>query len=389
MRVLIAHNKYIEPGGEDVVVMAESALLADNGHDVRRHIVSNRDLSGIYGKITVAWQAPYSARSRREMAARIADFNPHLVHVHNFFPILTPSIYDACADAGVPVVQTLHNYRLICPQAMMLRDGKPCETCVSGSPYHAVRYACYRGSRLASLVAAHMVSAHRRRDTWNAKVGRFIALTEFTRDKFIEGGLPAEKIVVKPNFVPDPLADAVPIADEREGAVFVGRLSPEKGVATLLRAWRELSIPLRVIGDGPIMADDVGRCDNPAVAVLGRKTGPDVAKEMRRAAFLIMPSQWYEPFGLVLAEAFACGLPVIASRLAAMAEIVEDGVTGIHFEPGDAKDLAAKVLWAAANPSELRRMGENARRVYENRYTPEANYPQLMRIYDAAVRLGP
>ncbi len=385
MRVLLVHNEYIEPGGEDVVATAEGSLLENHGHEVRRFIVSNRSLDRLSDKLLTAWQAPYSGRSRRRMDAHIAEFNPDVVHVHNFFPILTPSIYDACNDAAVPVVQTLHNYRLVCPQALLLRNGKPCEKCVSGSPYHAVLYGCYRGSRLASLVPARMVSINRRRGTWRGKVTRFIALTNFAKEKFVQGGLPADKIAVKPNFVADPAAKRETGAVRREGALFVGRLSAEKGIATLLRAWRDLAIPLRIIGDGPL-ADTIRHCDDQAVKGLGQKARPEVIKEMRRAAFLIMPSECYESFPLVIAEAFATALPVITSRLGSMGEIIDDSVTGLHFQPGDPADLAAKVRWAVDNPSDMRRMGENARRVYEDRYTPESNYRQLMAIYDAAVQ---
>ena len=175
MRVLLVHNQYIQPGGEDVVATAEGALLENYGHEVRRFIVSNRSIDRLSEKLLTAWQAPYSSRSRRRTDAHIAEFKPDVVHVHNFFPILTPSIYDACNDAAVPVVQTLHNYRLVCPQALLLRNGKPCEKCVSGSPYHAVLYGCYRGSRLVSLVPARMVSVNRQRGTWRDKVSRYIA----------------------------------------------------------------------------------------------------------------------------------------------------------------------------------------------------------------------
>ncbi len=385
MKVLLVHNEYIQPGGEDVVATAEGALLESYGHEVRRFIVSNRGIDRLSDKLITAWQAPYSSRSRRRMDVRIFDFKPDLVHVHNFFPILTPSIYDACADARVPVVQTLHNYRLICPQALLLRNGKPCEKCVTGSAYHAVLYGCYRGSRLVSLVPARMVSINRRRGTWRGKVTRYIALTRFAKEKFIEGGLPADRIAVKPNFVADPAAKHGPDAVRRGGALFVGRLSPEKGIGTLLQAWRDLAVPLRIIGDGPLAAR-VERCDHRAVKGLGRKARPEVIKEMRRAAFLIMPSQWYEAFPVVIVEAFATALPIIASRLGAMSELIDDGVTGLHFRPGDPADLAAKVRWAAEHPSDMRRMGDNARRVYEDRYTPESNYRQLMAIYDEAVQ---
>ena len=238
---------------------------------------------------------------------------------------------------------------------------------------------------MVSLVPARMVRINRRRGTWRGKVTRYIALTRFAKEKFIEGGLPADRIAVKPNFVADPVTKRETGAVRREGALFVGRLSAEKGIGTLLRAWRDLAVPLRIIGDGPLAAR-VERDDNRAVKGLGRKAQPEVIKEMRRAAFLIMPSQWYEAFPGVIGEAFATALPIIASRLGAMSELIDDGVTGLHFQPGDPADLAAKVRWAVEYPLDMHRMGDNARRIYEDHYTPDRNYRQLMAIYDEAVQ---
>ncbi len=381
MRVLQAHNLYRQYGGEDAVLANEQALLANNGHETRLFSVSNEAVAGAWAMASAAWSAPYSRRSREAMAREIAEFAPDLVHVHNFFPLLTPAIYDACRAAGVPVVQSLHNFRTICAGALLMRDGKPCEDCIGGTPYQAVLHGCYRGSRLASLMVARMVATHQRQRTWQTKVDRFIASTsEFARGRFIAAGFPEEKIVVKPNFIEDRKINGV----LREGALFVGRLSPEKGLHTLLRAWDGLDMPLRIAGDGPLLSDVKG-ADNPNVRVLGGLELESVDREMARAAFLVFPSEWYEGFPMTLVEAFCQGLPVIASRLGAMVEIVEDGHTGLHFTPGDEADLAAKVRWADTHPEEMRRMGANARRDYEDKFTPEANYPQLMAIYEQAI----
>lgn len=381
MRVLLAHNSYRQRGGEDAVVANEKSLLAGRGHDVRLWTVSNDRISGILPTLKAAWQAPWSHDARKVMELELAEFAPDIVHIHNFFPLLTPAIHVACWDAGVPVVQTLHNYRTICAGAMLMRGGKPCEDCVGGSPYQAALHGCYRGSRLASLAVARMVDIHRRRRTWETKVDRCIALTEFGKGRFVAAGFPADRIAVKPNFVE---GRATSPGVERDGALFVGRLSPEKGVHTLLRGWAGLNVPLRVAGDGPLLGS-VRSAGISNLIALGAISPVSVADEMSRAAFLLFPSEWYEGFPMTLVEAFCRGLPVIASRLGAMAEIVEDGVTGLHFTPGDAADLAAKVRWATAHAQDMRRMGENARRVYEDKYTPEANYSQLMSIYEAVI----
>ena len=383
MRVLQAHNYYQQAGGEDTVVANERSLLASRGQVVHEFSVSNDAIDGTRAKVRTAWRVSYSRDARRRMGEAIRQFAPDVVHVHNFFPILTPSIYDACRDANVPVVQTLHNYRTICAAATLMRRGRPCEDCVNGSSYPAVLHRCYRGSVLGSLAVAQMIQTHHRRRTWQEKVDKFIALSEFAKNKFIQAKFSAGKIVVKPNFVEDRRIGATERA-AREGALFVGRLSAEKGIHTLLKAWLSIDTPLRVIGDGPLF-DAATRARVPGVNILGRKAPDEVAAEMQRAAFLVMPSEWYEGFPLTLAEAFCQGLPVIGSRLGATAEIVDDGVTGLHFLPGDAEHLAVKVRWAVDHAEEMRQMGANARRIYEAKYTPEVNYRQLMAIYKQTI----
>jgi len=259
-----------------------------------------------------------------------------------------------------------------------MRDEQPCEECLSGSPYRAVAHRCYRGSLLGTLAVARMVACHRSRGTWLDKVDSFIALTEFAKSKFVQAGFPAEKIVVKPNFVDCSRAPSP--GEKRSGALFVGRLSMEKGVDTLIEAWSTLNVPLRVIGNGPL-AEKVKSCGLSHVEYLGPCSSQEVAAEMTQAEFLVTPSHWYEGFPMVIAEAYACGLPVIASRLGSLAEIVVNGVTGAHFEAGNPEDLAEKVRWAAGNPEELQQMGRHARRIYEEKYCSEVNYPMLMDIY--------
>ncbi|PCJ61030.1 MAG: glycosyl transferase family 1 [Rhodospirillaceae bacterium] len=385
MRVLLVHNFYRHAGGEDAVFGHEGELLATHGHDVREFTIANDAIAGPLGAFRTALAVPYSVRARGHMARALAEHAPDLVHVHNFFPLLTPSIFDACRAARVASVMTLHNYRLICPAATLYRGGRICEECVTGSPYRAVLHGCYRGSRSGSLAVARMVARHRRRGTWATRPDRFIALTEFARRKFIEGGLPGAHIRVKANFLPDNRAAGEHVA-ARCGGLFVGRLSPEKGIGTLLDAWQGLDVPLRVIGEGPLL-EEARRRKGPAVTVSGAVAKEDVAAAMARAAFLVLPSQWYEGFPMVLVEAFRAGLPVIASKLGAMAEIVEDGKTGLHFEPGDASDLAAKVRFAVANPDAMRAMGVNARKIYAENYTADVNYTRLMEIYDEARRV--
>jgi glycosyltransferase involved in cell wall biosynthesis len=383
MRILLLHNYYQQGGGEDTVVEAERKLLQEHGNDVNVFSVSNDEIRSTFGKIRSACFLPYSIKAKLEVAREISRFLPDLVHVHNFFPLFTPSIYDACQMACVPVVQTLHNFRIICPGALLMRRGNACEECLHGSPYRAALHFCYRKSLLGSLAVARMVAFHRSRRTWQDKVDRFIALTEFAKTRFVMAGFPAEKICVKPNFAQNPTSALN--SGARQGALFVGRLSPEKGIKTLLAAWRQLDVPMRIAGDGPLM-ESIQNADIRNLVTTGKLNKDIVASEMDNAAFLIMPSEWYEGFPMVLVEAFSHGLPVIASRLGSMAEIVVDGLTGILFEAGNADDLATKVRWAVEHPDEMRVMGEKARKDYERKYTSEVNYQQLMAIYEGAIK---
>lgn len=380
-RVLIVQDHCVGFGGDDVVVANESALLASKGHAVSLWTLRNDELRGLRGMVEGAWHLAYSAAVRDRLARHIAEFRPDVMHCHNLFPRITLSAYDAAAQCGVPVVQTLHDFRSVCcANAFLYRDGKACERCVRGSTYWGAWHGCYRGSRLASLVVAQALDAHRRAGTLQHKVQRFIALSQASRRKCIEAGLPAQRVAVKPNFAVDP-GRPPPVA--RDGALFVGRLTPEKGIATLTEVWKDIDYPLEVLGTGP-SAQLLQRAAGGAVALRGHLGAADVARSMQRASFLVLPSVAHEGFPMVIAEAFANGLPIVASRIGTLAETIDDGVTGLHFSAGDAADLARKVAWAIDHPERMAQMGHTARRVYEQRYSAEPNYPQLIRIYEEA-----
>lgn len=381
MKILMVHNYYQQGGGEDVVVMAERELLQSHGHDVRFYSVSNDAITGIINKIKTAWATPYSSSARIDFAAELASFGPDVVHAHNLFPLLSPSIYDACRDAGVPVVQTLHNFRTVCPGALLLRDDKICEECLTGHPYRAVLHRCYRGSLPGSLVVARMVEYHRKHGTWQDKVDCFIALTDFVKAKFVQANFPAEKITVKPNFL-----FSQPETGKGEGgyALFVGRLSQEKGVSLLLEAWERLAVkmPLKIVGDGPLsqmVAKSAGRL--PGVEWLGRKSRDEVLSLMKDAVVLVFPSIWYEGFPMTILEAYAVGLPVIAGDIGSMSSLIKHKCTGLHFRAGECSDLVAQVEWAMAHPAELTMMRREARAEFEANYTAEKNYTMLIDIY--------
>jgi glycosyltransferase involved in cell wall biosynthesis len=377
MRILFAHNSYQQRGGEDAVVDDEILLLRSCGHTVELYSRDNHDIS-VTNMFVAARDTLWSSRTKREIQQTISGFRPDVIHVHNTFPLISPSLYWAAAEQRVPVVQTLHNFRLLCPQAMLLRDGKVCEDCVGRVPWRGVSRRCYRGSLPQSTVLASMLILHRGLGTYASKVARYIALNDFCRDVFVRGGLPADRIRVKPNFVVDPGAETLP----RSGLLYVGRLSAEKGIATLAHALAATpGQSCEVVGtgdDAPLLAD------LPNVTMAGWQNSAFINNRMKSSLALVMPSLWYENFPRTLVEAFACGLPVIASRLGAMAALIRDGETGLLFHPGDAGDLAAKLGWAQAHPAEMRAMGATARGEYEAKYTPHHNQELLLQIYAEA-----
>jgi glycosyltransferase involved in cell wall biosynthesis len=385
MKILAVHNKYQRPGGEDQVFVDETALLETRNHRVLRYEVHNDQVKQV-NRLTLAKDTIWNTSAYRELGALIRRERPHVVHFHNTLPLVSPAGYYAARAEGVPVIQTLHNYRLLCPVALFFRDGGVCEDCMGKAvPWPGVIHGCYRGSRAASGVIATMLTVHRALRTWTEVVDVYVALTEFARNKFIEGGLPAGKIVVKPNFVaPDP--------GQGQGgggyALFVGRLAPEKGTETMLAAWDRLGtrIPLKIVGDGPMrdrVVEAAARQSN--VEWLGHRPVEDVHALMGKADMLVFPSQWYETFGRVAAEAFAAGTPVIAANIGAVAELVEHGRTGLKFRPGDPEDLVTQVEWALSHSAELRSMREEVRAEFEAKYTAERNYRALMEIYEAAL----
>ncbi|MBV8780540.1 MAG: glycosyltransferase [Phycisphaerae bacterium] len=386
MNVLLVHNFYQQPGGEDHVFADEAALLRSAGDHVETFSVHNSAVESM-GKLTVAAKTIWN----REEIAAVADAaracRAEVVHFHNTFPLISPGAYQAAAATGAAVVQTLHNYRLLCPSATMYRDGQVCEDCVGKAfAWPAVAHACYRDNRAGSAAVAAMLTVHKARGTWQKDVDAYIALTDFARQKFADCGLPADRLFVKPNFVdPDPGIGSGQGDDHGPFAIFVGRLTHEKGIDPLLNAWKRVGkqLPLKILGDGPLR-DDVTSAvaNNPAIEYLGRQPMDRVLSMLGQAKLLVFPSVWYEGLPRTIVESFAKGTPVIASRLGSMIELVQDGCNGFHFVPGDADDLARTVLQASTAGDELRR---GARRTFEEKYAPSPNYETLKSVYQAAI----
>jgi glycosyltransferase involved in cell wall biosynthesis len=384
-RILSVHNRYLQSGGEDESQRAQVHLLRERGHDVDVLLEDNRRVAAL-GAARVARMTIWSDQGYNLVRGALKAQPYDLVEFHNTFPLISPSAYYAARAERVPVVQVLHNYRLICPTATLYRDGHVCEDCV-GKPVAVpgVAHGCYHGSRAASAVVATMLAAHRLMRTWSHAVDLFVTPTHFARRKLIEGGLPAEKLVVKPHFVhPDP----GPGAHAGGYGLFVGRLAPEKGIATLIAALElsQAQMPFKIVGHGPeAHRVAVAATRDRRIEWLGQRPRAEVSELMGEAAFLVLPSEWYETFGLVIIEAYAKGTPVVAAGIGAVAELVEPDSTGVLFAPGRADELAAAIDWAAHHPTELATMGQRARAMYQRKYTAAENYRQLADLYSRVI----
>lgn len=398
MKIIQVHNRYLQPGGEDAVVAAERSMLEAHGHEVMLFERSNREIDG-WSPLQKIVRVLWNRQACLELEALIASFKPDVLHVHNVFHAISLSVYQAARRNGVPVVQTLHNYRLFCLNGIFFREGQVCEACLRYRffPWAGVRHRCYRRSLSGSFLVAAMLAIHRAGRTWIAPVNRFIVLTDFCREKFIQCGIPPEKIAVKPNFVSQDPGSGAEVRDPQ--ILFLGRLTDEKGVRTLLKAWalfREGAAAsaesaagpdLFIAGDGPLAAELSGDC-GAGVKRLGqidRSTSIHLLKTVRA---LVFPSEWYETFGLSVVEAMACGTPVLVADANAAASLVRDRETGLLFRSGDCGDLAVKIEWMMKHPEECAAMGRAARQEYEKKYTAEANYEGLMDIYRQVVGEG-
>jgi glycosyltransferase involved in cell wall biosynthesis len=385
MRVLMVHCRYQIRGGEDECFEAELRLLRDAGVEVEAYEDDNRRV-GELGALRTGVETVWSERSYAAIRQRLRARHYDLVHVHNTLPLISPAVYYAAHGEGCAVVQTLHNYRLSCPAGIFYRDGRVCEDCLGKViPWPGVVHGCYRGSRAGTAVIATMLAGHRLLGTWSHKVDLYIALNDFMRRKAIAGGLAADKVVIKPNFVsPDPGIGA----GDGGFALFVARLNREKGVPELLEAWQRLGarVPLKIMGDGPL-TEMVQRAaaSNPAIEYLGRRPLAEFYQLLGRARFFVFTSTWYEGFPRVISECYARGTPIVASAIGPIAEVVADHRTGLHFRPGDVDDLVAKVALLLDHPEEEEALRQGARNEFETRYTAEVNCAQLLAIYRRAI----
>ncbi|MFS8197669.1 glycosyltransferase [Streptomyces sp. CWNU-52B] len=391
MHVLVVHNRYssAQPSGENKVVDQEMGLLRAAGHRVEVFERRSDDIAAksLPGKAAVPLLVPWNPAVRSELAGRLRTERPDVVHVHNVFPLLSPAVLAACADAGVPTVATLHNYTQVCPPGTLQRDGRPCTECVGSTPLPAVRHGCYRNSRLATVPLAVSLAVNRRR--WWSGVDRFFCISAAQRDVLVGSGMPAGRLLVKHNFVPDP---DVRRTGAGEHVLFLGRLAEAKGVRLLMAAWDELAasggvgVPLVIAGTGPlepeVTAWAAGRDD---VRYVGLYDPERCRQVIARSVAVVAPSTWLEAFGLVVVEAMAAGVPTVAAGHGAFTELVEDGVTGLLHRPGETASLASRIRRITAEPAVNREMGQAARRRYERGFSPAVGLERLVEGYRTAI----
>lgn len=392
MKVLLVHNFYgsAAPSGENQVFEAEKTLLQSRGHQVAEFTRQSDEIrgQGVWGTIKGAVATPWNPWSAGAIRQAVARFLPDVVHVHNTFPLISPAIFHALAGTGVARVLTLHNYRLFCPAAIPMRAGQVCTDCLDRrSVLPALQHGCYRNSRLATVPLALNVALHRAAGTWTHQVDAFIALTEFQRQRVVDAGLPASRVLVKPNFYPGN-PGVMPWAQRKPCVVFAGRLTAEKGVATLVRAWQlwGLEAPeLRVLGDGELRGELESMAAGLPVRFLGQVDAAEAQRQIAQASLLVLPSECFEGFPMVVREAFAFGTPAAVSNLGPLPSIVRHGVSGVVFEAGNPESLLHTVRAAWQTPAMLENLGQGARQAFDTLYNEEANYMTLMRVYGQAM----
>ena len=386
MRILLAHNDYLLPGGEDVVFQLEKKLLLSYDNEIDEIIISNQQITNTFSKLVAGIKSLYNPATEKLLKAKITKFKPDVIHVHNFFPLLSPSIFYAAAKNNIPVVLTLHNYRLICSNALFLRNEKVCTKCLHKRiAFPAIYHRCYRNSHLQSLASVMTFSTHNLLKTWNNKIDKFIVLSNFAKKKFVSSkiNINEDNIIVKPNFVYD---QGISQQKRQDFYLYVGRLSKEKGIDVMLNAFSQIDYKVKIIGDGPFkdkVEEFVKKRDN--IEYLGYLDRTEIYNQLKISKALISPSIIFEGLPLTIIESFSTGTPVITSDIGAMGEMVNDGVDGLKFKVNDSSSLIQKLRQFEEELSGSDLVYKNARDAYVKNYSPENNYDQLLRIYKLAI----
>jgi glycosyltransferase involved in cell wall biosynthesis len=390
MKILFIHNRYSQAGGEDVSCSLEIQSLQKHGHETFLYERLNKDEIPNFAPLwhtQLAINTIWSRRSHRDIIEILKSFSPDLVHCQNTFPLVSPSVYYACQENRIPVIQHVRNYRLVCASANLYREGAICERCVGKLGLSGASHGCYRNSIAQTILIAALNAWHHRVGTWRNAVDAYIVVSEFLRDKLIQGGFPPNKLHVKPNFIPMPPVDS---HRRRDKVLFAGRLVAEKGAMEILEIWRNIpDISLHILGDGPLLAKmkataaAYGLHD---VSFSGNVSHDAAMAAMRNTTCLVVPILWHEPFGRTVIEANAMEVPVVAYRLGAMPELIQPGTTGFLVDPGDRIGFADAIRRLVSDKAFAARLGANARQFAELRFAPSANHTRLMEIYDSVLK---
>ena len=395
MKIFLVHNFYgsTAPSGENTAFVSEASLLRNRGHSIVEFTRNSDELlhQGLYGTVRGALGTVWNPLSLRKLKSALREIKPEIVHVHNTFPILSPSVLYATSDLDIPTVMTLHNYRIGCSAATALRKDEPCTLCLDKkSVLPALRYGCYRDSRIATLPVSLMIALHRAKNTWKKNIDAFITLTEFQREKMIQFGIPEASLFVKPQFLENP-PEPLPWQRRESKAVFIGRLYPAKGIHILIDSWKKWgksAAPLEIIGDGPMrneLMNAAGKSEAASsISFLGNLSHAEAMRRLSSAKLLILPSLCFEGFPMVVQEAYAYGVPIAASNIGSLPYLIPENRSGTLFVPGNAESLLASVQPLLADDKQLRLLGAQAKQEFDSKYTAGKNYDILMSIYASA-----
>lgn len=390
---MLLHNKHRSgaPSGDDIVVSREIELLRKNGHEVCFYGKYNDaiDKWSLFRKIRLFFEIPWSTTAQKELTTILEEQKYDIVHIHNIFPQFSISIYETLKRFNLPFVHTLHDFRLFCANAFLFRNGRVCELCPTKHYLYSVKYRCFQNSLLKSIPSAFMIKYSKKNEN-TLHPDYYIVLTEFAKSKIVDFGINPRRIFIKPNFISEQLSSS---KETLNYAAFVGRLSKEKGIDIILKSLQAKKckkIPIKVIGDGPLsvyVEQKIKEFGLKQIDILGLKSHRETIEYIKKARFLIMPSLCYESFPVTLIEAMAMGTPVIATNIGALGYLIRNHETGILTSPGDVEDLANKITWLWEHDEERKKMGENARKEFEEKYTPEKNFKILMNIYEKAIEM--
>ena len=381
MKILMAHNFYQSKGGEDIAFSQDSDLIERAGHEVRRFIVNNDHIVGTKAKIRATVSILNNRETLTAFKRELNEFKPAIVHIHNFFPTLSPASIEIAASCSIPVVQTLHNYRSICAAGTLLRNGNVCEDCVGGSRWPGVFYRCYRRSFTGSAAVGTIGPYLKKLIKKYPRYLTMVALTKFSRSRYVADGFPGDSILVRGNVIPDPGTN---LEIDRKGLVYVGRLSVEKGVDTLIRAAKLFDGPVEIVGDGP-ERERLKSMSSRNVRFTGELSHTEAVERMRRAAAIAIPSRWYEGFPMVVLEAMATGTPVLASAIGSLAEIVQHKQTGLLVEPNSIEAWLDSLQFVSRQPQQMAEMGKTARNQFLNFHSEAVGLQSLMDVYASAL----